>query len=197
MMHFAASVFSLSNRIPLRDRLTFSPTRWSPPTSSSTQAESERSKCFKIAAWPHHRGGARTLRAQSYCISPLGIVRIHKLKREGPSDYWKPTMPSVVAVNFWLRGPGLDSSGLRWGVGSGAEYLTFLRDDSLVTTLFVLRASPPCGSPVATLKSDADDKYFPGPSVSADSTPCSQTWAWAEVFDPCQVWIYSSGSCWT
>lgn len=58
-----------------------------------------------------------------------GIVSIHKC-----CDWREPTMPSVVVVNFWLRGPGLHGSGPRWGVGSEVEYLTFLRDDSLVTT---------------------------------------------------------------
>lgn len=44
-------------------------------------------------------------------------------------------MPSVVVVNFGQRGPALDGGGPRSSVGSGAEYLTFLRDDGLVTTL--------------------------------------------------------------
>lgn len=40
-------------------------------------------------------------------------------------------MHCIVAVNFWLRGPGRDGG----GCAEELEYLTFLRDDNLVTTL--------------------------------------------------------------
>lgn len=96
-----------------------------------------------------------------------GIVSIHKC-----SDWREPTMPSVVVVNFWLRGPGLHGSGPRWGVGSEVEYLTFLRDDSLVTTPDAgARASFTALISCGNAESDLDDESFPAPSVSCRLHP--------------------------
>lgn len=199
MMHFASSTFSLSNRIPLRDRLTFSPTCWSPPTRSSTQAESERSKCFKIAAWPHHRGGAHTLWVQSCCTSPLGIVRIHKRSAETWRPLWLLKTHNALCcccelLTAWA-GPrqqrAAPRSRQRGGILDISPWWQPCYYSVCAACISSVRIS--CGN----IKSNSDDKYFPGPSVSVDSTQCSPTWAWAELLDACWVWVRSSGSLWT
>lgn len=153
------------------------PMRWNPPTRSSTQAESEHSKCFKIAAWPHHRGGAHTLWVQSYSISLLGIVRIHKCSTETWKPLWLVKTHNALCcfcelLTAWA-GPQQQAALRSRQRGRILDISPWWQPCyySLVCAVCISSVWISCGN----IKSDLDDKYFPALSISADSTQCSQT----------------------
>ena len=129
--------------------------KWrSQPTRPSTQAKSERSKCFKIAVWPQHRGGPHTPSRILLHIS-VGIVRIQKCSALTGRPFWLERTHNALyccceLLTAWA-GP------LQWRAALRSRQRGGIFDISpwwqpCYYSRFVLYASSLCGptSPVAT-----------------------------------------------
>lgn len=140
--------------------------KWrSAPTPSSTQATSERSKCFKIAVWPQRGGGPHTPSLILLHIS-VGIVRIQKCSAVTGRPLWLERTHNALCcwcelLTAWA-GPRQQRTALRSRQRGGIFDISPWWQPCCYSR-FVLYASSLCGptSPLATEKSDLDDKYFP------------------------------------
>lgn len=159
--------------------------KWRSPPDGPTQANS---KCFKIAVWPQNGGGPHTPSSVLLHIS-AGIVRIQKRSARTGRPFWLERTHNALhccceLLTAWASGE------LRWGVGSRAEYLTFLRDDSLVTTLVSYCMHPLCVDLIWMTNTfllwsvDCFGKLHPA---------CTEIEAWAVIFKDCLT--YAGRKC--
>lgn len=143
-----------SNQIAFCDRLTFFQNDEACPPGPSTQAKSERSKCFKIAVWPQHRGGPHTPSLILLHIS-VGIVRIQKCSALTGRPFWLEKTHNALyccceLLTAWA-GPHQWRAALRSRQRGGIFDISPWWQPCYYSR-FVLYASSLCGptSPVAT-----------------------------------------------
>lgn len=151
MMCLASSEFSLSNRISLRDRLTFFQCDGTRPPGPPPRLKASTQSVLKLQL-DLITEEVHTLWVQSYSISLLGIVRIHKYSTEMWKPLWLVKTHNALCcccelLTAWA-GPQQQAalrSRQRGGILDISPWW-----QPCYYSLFVLCASPQCGSPVAT-----------------------------------------------